>query len=135
MVAGYIHRSENCFPDAPHRLSEPVVRYDIPNLKHGTVFLDEDRRTWFMIYNNFDSFWRLKLAPAGEPDTTPPTQPVNLQAEALDYDRVRLSWDPANDPDTGVVIYRIYREGIEVGSTMEVSFTEFDLSELYFLHL
>jgi hypothetical protein len=117
-------------PDAPHRLSEPVVRYDIPNLKHGTVFLDTDRRTWFMIYNKFDRFWRLKLAPAGEPDHTPPTPPAGLQAQALAYDRVRLIWEPASDPDTGVVSYRIYRDGVEVGSTIDLSFTETGLSEL-----
>jgi hypothetical protein len=117
-------------PDAPHRLSEPVVRYDIPNLKHGTIFLDTDRRTWFMIYNDFDNFWRLRLAPAGEADHTPPTPPVGIQAQALAYDRVRLTWEPASDPDTGVVSYRIYRDGIEVGSTMDWSFTETGLSEL-----
>jgi hypothetical protein len=117
-------------PDAPHRLSDPVVRYDIPNLKHGTVFLDSDRRTWFMIYNNFDRFWRLKLAPAGEPDTTPPNKPANLQAQALEYDAIQLSWEPAEDPETGVVHYKIYRDEIEIGSTTGRSFTETDLLEL-----
>jgi hypothetical protein len=116
-------------PDAPHRLSEPVVRYDIPNLKHGTVFLDTDRRTWFMIYNEFDRFWRLKLAPAGEPDRTPPTIPANLRGEVTGHDSVQLNWDPASDPDSGVVLYRVYRDGVEVGSTKDRSFEEVGLGE------
>ena len=117
-------------PRSPHRLSEPVVRYDIPNLKHGTAYLDTDRRTWFMIYNDFSRFWRLMLAPVGEPDKTPPTTPVNLRAEATEHKSVHMSWEPASDPDTGVVLYRIYRDGVEIGSTKDLSFTETGLSEL-----
>jgi hypothetical protein len=116
-------------PDIPYRLSDPIVRYDIPNLKHGTVLLDSDRRTWFMIYNDFSRFWRLKLAPAGDPDESPPTKPADLKAEAFAHDSIQLSWEPASDPETGVVIYKIYRDGQEIGTTIERSFTDTGLSE------
>ena len=116
-------------PDAPHQLSEPVEKYNIPNLRFGTVFLDVERRTWFMYYGTFDRFLKLKLAPAGEHDKTPPTMPMNVAAVASVHDKVDLSWKPANDPDTGVVQYKIYRDGRPVGSTSNHTFTDSGLSE------
>jgi Concanavalin A-like lectin/glucanases superfamily len=117
-------------PEAPYRLSEPVVRYDIPNLRRGTVYLDTERRTWFMIYNDFDRFWDLKLAPAGNLDTTPPMQPANPNARPLDHSSVELSWRAAADPDTGVVIYHIYQDNARIGSTKDLSFVASGLTEL-----
>jgi hypothetical protein len=117
-------------PNTPYQLSEPVERYDIPGLKHGAVFLDTERRTWFMYYNAFDRFWHVKLAPAGDPDITPPTAPTNLSAAAESHDSVKLSWEPATDPDTGVVIYNIYRNGHNIGKTKNWIFTDIGLSAL-----
>jgi hypothetical protein len=120
--------------DAPHWLSEPLVRYDFPNLKRGTAFFDADTNTWFMIYNQFDRFWRLKLAPGRDRDETPPTKPVILSGEGLEHDTVRLTWHPATDPDSGVVEYRIYRDGVRVGSTKGLSFIDTGLAELSNYH-
>ena len=117
-------------PKAPQRLSASVARYDIPNLKRGAVYLDRERRTWFMIYNDFDRFWDLKLAPAGDPDATPPTQPANLSAKPLSHSAVELSWQAAADPDTGVVIYHVYQNGVRIGSTKDLSFVSSGLAEL-----
>jgi hypothetical protein len=116
-------------PHAPHQLSDPIERYDIPNLAHGAVFLDAERRTWFMYYNTFDRFWRVKLAPAGKPDPTPPTAPRKLSAKLRSHDKVQLSWESASDPDTGVVLYRIYRDDIQVGRTKDLTFTDGSLAE------
>lgn len=117
-------------PRSPHMLSAPIARYDIPDLKRGTAYLDTDRRTWFMYYNDFDRFWDLKLAPAGEPDETPPTKPSTLTARPLGHDRVELSWEPATDLETGVVMYRVYRNGVEVGTVKQTSFVDRELDEL-----
>jgi hypothetical protein len=117
-------------PDAPHRLSEPIERYEIPNFKRGTVFLDIERRTWFMYYNILDRFWRLKLAPAGAVDTTLPTAPKKLSATVIAHDQVQLSWEAPNDPETGGVLYRIYRDGVLISSTKELEFIDPWLSEL-----
>jgi hypothetical protein len=106
-------------PATPYRLSEPLARYDIPNLKRGVVFLDRERRTWFLYYNDFSRFWYVKLAPFGASDTTPPSTPaVTGRATA---DGVHLHWRPANEPDTGVAEYRIYRDGRYQASTRELS--------------
>jgi hypothetical protein len=116
--------------DAPHQMSEAVERYNIPDLKFGTVFLDVERKTWFMYYATFDRFLRLKLAPAGERDKTPPSTPTNVSAVASVHDTVELSWKPANDPDTGIVQYNIYRDGRPVGSTKNNAFVDSGLAEL-----
>jgi hypothetical protein len=111
-------------PLAPHRLSEPVERYDIPDLKRGTIFLDVERQTWFMYYNDFDRFWDVKLAPVGAPDLTPPSQPVRFAAKSPRPGQINLSWLPAEDMDTGVVVYRIYRDGQLVAETKAAVFTD-----------
>jgi hypothetical protein len=114
-------------PDAPYHLSEPVARYDIPNLKRGVIFLDQERRTWFMYYNDFGRYWHVKLAPYGAPDKTPPTTPPNLKSKVLTHDSVKLSWDSAVDLDTGVVEYRIYRNGMLVEKTKNLEWTDFEV--------
>jgi hypothetical protein len=117
-------------PEFPHQLSEPVEKYNIADLRAGTVFLDVERRTWFMYYATFDRFLKLKLAPAGDRDKTPPTMPASLSILPSTHDSVELSWVPAKDPDTGVVQYKIYRNGRFVGSTKNHTFTDSGLTEL-----
>jgi hypothetical protein len=114
-------------PQSPYNLSEPVARYDIPNLKRGVIFLDKERRTWFMYYNDFSRYWHVKLAPYGEPDISPPTTLVNLVATIRSHEQVQLSWDPAVDVDTGVVEYRVYRDGTHIGSTKYLEWLDQDL--------
>lgn len=117
-------------PDAPHRLNPPLARYDIPNLRRGAIFLDHERRTWFMLYNDFDRFWDLKLAPAGALDSTPPSLPQEPRAIPQDHAAIELSWQSATDPETGVVLYHIYRDGEPVGSTKGWRFLDSGLEEL-----
>jgi hypothetical protein len=114
-------------PDTPHQLSEPVERYDIPDLKRAAILLDIEKNTWFMYYNIFDDFWRLMLAPVGEPDLTPPTPPQNITASINDTGKVTLAWQPATDPDTGVAVYRIYRDGEMIGETKDLHFIDEEL--------
>jgi len=115
---------------APYHLSEPIVRYDIPNLKRGVAFLDEERRTWFMYTNDFDADWDVYLAPYGTPDTTPPTAPLDLQSTALTYHTIALTWEAATDEDTGVVQYHIYRDGQLLGTTKTLTWNDTGLREL-----
>ena len=50
------------------------------------------------------------------PDTTAPSAPIWLIGTATRYDRVDLSWGPSVD-DVGVVGYRVYRDGVLIGTT------------------
>ncbi len=51
-------------------------------------------------------------------DSTPPTDPANLQASAISDTRIDLSWDASSD-NTAVAGYRIYRDGSFRGTTDE----------------
>ena len=44
-------------------------------------------------------------------DTTPPSVPTNLTANALSQTSVRLNWTASTDVGTGVAGYRVYRNG------------------------
>lgn len=45
-------------------------------------------------------------------DTTPPSEPGNLNALLIDEASVELSWDPAVDAESGVVSYMLYRDNV-----------------------
>lgn len=55
------------------------------------------------------------------PDLTPPTTPAALTA-SVNEDKVQLSWQPASDPETGISQYRIYRDGVRIGSVTQPGF-------------
>jgi hypothetical protein len=52
---------------------------------------------------------------AGFTDPTPPSSPGALTAEAVDAQTVRLSWEPAQDPDSGIWQYAVYRDAEQRG--------------------
>lgn len=55
------------------------------------------------------------------PDTTPPAAPTGLKAYPGDK-QVRLTWSAPSDPD--VDHYVIYRDGLQVATTAETSYTD-----------
>lgn len=57
-------------------------------------------------------------------DTTPPTTPAGLQADASGPMQVDLSWQAATDPETGVAHYRVYRDGSFVATATGTSFSD-----------
>jgi chitodextrinase len=57
-------------------------------------------------------------------DGTGPTTPTGLVASAAGPDRIDLSWSPAEDPETGIAEYRVFRDGAEVGSTTETLYQD-----------
>jgi hypothetical protein len=127
VVARHLCRSSGGISSVhPTILSEPsIARYDIPNLKRGRrYFWIKSVVTWFMYYNDFSRYWHVKLAPYGPVDESPPTTPSNLGTFALAHDSVQLSWDAAEDAETGVVEYRIYRDGQLVGKSKELKWID-----------
>ena len=69
------------------------------------------------------SGWRPSLEYGGSPgrvnhlaDLTPPSVPQNLRATVTGT-RVDLQWDPAVDAESGVTLYRVYRDGTLLGSS------------------
>jgi chitodextrinase len=60
-------------------------------------------------------------------DTTPPSQPGNLQATALDPNRVALSWSASTD-NVGVTGYRVYRNSSLVATVTGTGYTDTGLA-------
>jgi hypothetical protein len=112
----------------PNQLSGPIETYRFDRVTEATVFLDEEAKTWFMYYRFWDDYG-VKLAPAGERDTTPPTAPGSVTATPVSDRRVDLSWSPATDPDTGIVVYKVFRDGDHIATVKGWSYSDTGLVE------
>jgi chitodextrinase len=62
------------------------------------------------------------------PDTTPPTAPADLTCSSKTGTTVTLTWTASTD-NVGVSGYDIYRDGIEIGYTSNMTYTDSGLSE------
>ena len=60
-------------------------------------------------------------------DTEPPTAPTNLTAMAISASQVSLSWTGSTD-NRGVAGYKIYRNDLEVGTSVSNSYVDSGLS-------
>ncbi|HEY9174773.1 MAG TPA: fibronectin type III domain-containing protein, partial [Verrucomicrobiae bacterium] len=56
-------------------------------------------------------------------DTNAPTAPTNLQGEALGAKIIRLTWDAASDPQSGILHYCLYRDDVLIATNTSLSFT------------
>lgn len=57
-------------------------------------------------------------------DATPPSAPGDVTAEAVAPDRVELTWSAAQDPESGVSSYRVYRDDALIGSSAGIGFVD-----------
>jgi hypothetical protein len=114
--------------DAPHRLSAPVQTYRFDDARQATVLLDRETNTWFMYYRG-ERAYGIKLAPAGEPDTTPPTAPANVNPFPVSGTQIDLSWSPAMDSETGIVLYKVFRDGVCLAAAKGWNFSDTGLVE------
>jgi hypothetical protein len=114
-------------PRNPNRLSAPTETYRFEHVDQATILLDTELHTWFMYYRSGDRYG-LKVAPAGEPDTTPPSAPSNLTGTPLDDTRIELSWSPAQGHRTGIAQYQVYRDGEMIDTVKGWHFTDTGLT-------
>lgn len=56
-------------------------------------------------------------------DTNAPTVPTNLQGEALGAKSVRLTWDAASDPQSGILHYCHYRDDVLIATNTSLAYT------------
>jgi chitodextrinase len=61
-------------------------------------------------------------------DATPPTAPTGLTATALGPTRIDLAWNAANDPESGIAGYRVYRGGVLIGTSATTTLTDSGLT-------
>jgi hypothetical protein len=109
--------------DQPGKLSRPVVTYPLEQNQQAVLLLDQEKNTWFMYYRSEEAYG-VKLAPAGERDTSPPTTPRGLLVRDAGDGQIDLSWQPATDPDTGIVHYLVYRDGEVIGTVRGQTFSD-----------
>jgi hypothetical protein len=70
----------------------------------------------------------------GSNDTTPPSIPTNLSASALSSSQINLAWTASTDPTvpgqttSGLAGYKIYRGGVQVGTSATNSYSDTGLS-------
>lgn len=60
-------------------------------------------------------------------DTVPPSTPTNLVGAAASSSRINLSWNLSSD-NVGVTGYRVYRNGVQIGTTANSSYNDTSLS-------
>src|SRR5260221_332445 len=61
------------------------------------------------------------------PDTTPPSVPTGLTANAVSSSQINLSWTASSD-NVGVSGYRVFRNGTQIATTSATSFANTGLS-------
>jgi hypothetical protein len=69
---------------------------------------------------------QVSSAPPGS-DIFPPSTPTNLAGAAVSSSAINLSWDPSSD-NVGVTGYRIYRNGVQIGTSVNTSYADTGLS-------
>lgn len=77
------------------------------------------------LVNTKTGFWSTDNAPLAGPggDTTAPTVPGNLRTPNVTATAVTLAWDASTD-NVGVTSYRVFRGGVEIGSSATTSFVD-----------
>jgi chitodextrinase len=60
----------------------------------------------------------------GTPDTVAPTTPTGLAAQTVTSSQIVLSWEPSTDTGSGVAGYVIYRDGVEVGTSIDPGYSD-----------
>ena len=61
------------------------------------------------------------------PDTTPPSVPAGLTANAVSSSEIDLTWSASSD-NVGVVGYQVYRDGVEIGTTASPDYADTGLA-------
>ena len=64
-----------------------------------------------------------KLSSPNVVDRQEPFLPTNVRATALSSSQIKITWTASTD-DVGVVGYKVYRDGVEIGNTTNTSYTD-----------
>ena len=61
------------------------------------------------------------------PDTTAPSIPQNLTAQAVSESQIDLSWHASSDPESGISYYKIYRADSQIDTSVSTSYSNIRL--------
>lgn len=92
----------------------------------GTVRVEDRKQdgTWGARSITFN---KMKFTYLGPTDTQAPTVPTNVTATALNAVSIRVDWTASTD-NVGVTGYRIFRDGVQVGTSTTTSYTDTGLA-------
>jgi hypothetical protein len=82
--------------------------------------------TWTETPDQGAHLWLIAVQ-AGDPDTTPPSVPGNLVANAVSASQINLTWDASTD-NVGVTGYKVYRNDVLIASPVVTSFNDSGLA-------
>ena len=94
-------------------------------------WMSSDGKTMYLVFsgNDYFSVRKATLTVSLPEDTTPPTVPSNLTAFAVSESGINLQWEAANDLESGISRYNIFRDNTYIGHTMVTSFSDKGLAE------
>src|SRR3989344_635013 len=69
----------------------------------------------------------ITIGGGGSSDTQPPTIPTNLSVTTIGSSNITISWTASTD-NVGVTSYKVYRNGIQVGTSNSTSFPDIGLT-------
>ena len=72
--------------------------------------------------------WVLRIG-GSPPDETAPTAPSGLSASSVSESEISISWTAANDPESGINSYKIYRNGAFLATVSGLGFNDTGLNE------
>ncbi|HMC21354.1 MAG TPA: Ig-like domain-containing protein, partial [Thermoanaerobaculia bacterium] len=67
-------------------------------------------------------------APPPPGDTTPPTVPTGLATNPVSSSQINLSWNASTDSGSGVAGYKVFRGGVQIGTTAAITYSDTGLS-------
>lgn len=62
------------------------------------------------------------------PDASEPSPPTGLTATSVSESRINLTWGAADDPESGVSSYNVYRDGTRMGLALGLNFSDTGLT-------
>jgi hypothetical protein len=82
---------------------------------------------WWLTLGNFDGdIDEVRISSAAPP--TPPSAPALLLAVPASQSRIDLTWTAADDAESGIAYYCIYRDGARVGTATATAFGDTSLA-------
>jgi len=62
--------------------------------------------------------------PSPDLDGTPPSVPMGLTFTAISDTQIDIIWNPSTDAETGVAMYRVFRDDVEIGTTTDTTYSD-----------
>ncbi|MBB5897861.1 cellulose binding domain-containing protein [Kutzneria kofuensis] len=112
--------------DLKSLINDAVARGSI-NPSHYLIDVEAGFEIWQGGQGLATNSFSVTTTAGGSGDTTAPSVPANLAATGVTSSSVSLSWSPATD-NVGVAGYRVYRDGVQVGTPTGATFTDTGLS-------